>query len=291
MIGVAADQRRLDARAMRSQLVLLIVIASCASGAAVPAVAQTRGPQATNAVSGVDFDPRADAPPNESVASIGDDLLHNLLHDQKRIWTFPLDLAHGRHAKLVALFAATTAGLVALDSHDGPYFRRTQRFARFNRAFSGLNTGLAEGLFPGALFVAGLLRDDAYGKETALLAGESLIDAEVVSEVAKNATRRLRPSDISPEGDFGHTWFRAQGGILIARGSFPSGHATAAFALASIVAERYKEHHWVPWVAYGLAGAVGFSRVTLQSHFPADVFAGGAIAYVIGHDVVLGRSR
>jgi membrane-associated phospholipid phosphatase len=42
-------------------------------------------------------------------------------------------------------------------------------------------------------------------------------------------------------------------------------------------------------VAYGLAGLVGFSRVTLQSHFPSDVFAGAALGYVISHDIVLRR--
>lgn len=215
----------------------------------------------------------------------------DILHDQKRIWTFPSDVAHGRHAKLVALFAVTTAGLVVLDPHDTPYFRRTQRFAGFNRTFSGLNTGLGEGLFPGALFLAGLLRDDAYAKQTALLAGEGLIDAEVVSAVMQNVTRRLRPSDISPEGDFGDTWFLAHGGPLITHGSFPSGHATAAFALAAIVAERYRQHRWVPWVAYGLAGTVGFSRITLQSHFPSDVFVSAVLAYAIDHDVVLRRKR
>lgn len=266
---------------MRTQLPLLIVVIAFVTGVASPATAQALLPDVNSRASQLAPDQGSPRP------SIADDILH----DQKRIWNLPLDVAHGRHAKLVALVAATTAGLVVIDRHDGPYFRRTQRFAGFNRSFSGLNTGLGEGLVPGALFLAGLLRDDGYAKETAVLAGEALIDAEVVSEVMKNGTRRLRPSDISPDGNFADTWFQDHGGILIARGSFPSGHATAAFALASILAERYQRHRWVAWVAYGLAGTVGFSRITLQSHFPSDVFASAVFAYAIGHDVVLRRHR
>ena len=182
------------------------------------------------------------------------------------------------------------AGLVALDPHDTPYFRRTQSFADFNRTFSGVNTGLGEGLFPVAFFLVGRARHSSYAQRTAVLAGEALVNAEIVSKVFKNVDRRLRPSEIPPGGDFTHTWFKAGGGILIDRGSFPSGHAIGAFAMATVIAERYHEHRWVPWVAYGLAGLVGFSRITLQAHFPSDIFAGAALGYALSHYVVL-RNR
>ena len=54
-----------------------------------------------------------------------------------------------------------------------------------------------------------------------------------------------------------------------------------------MVAERYHERRWVPWVAYKLAGAVGFSRVTLQEHFPSDIFAGAFLGFLIAHYDVL----
>ena len=182
-----------------------------------------------------------------------------------------------------------TTGLVFLDSHDTPYFRRTQTFQGFNRTFSGTNTGIAEGTFPVALFLAGYGRHSPYMQQTALLAAEAFADAQIVSEVMKNLGRRLRPSEIPPNGDFGHTWYKGRGGILIDRGSFPSGHGIGAFALATVIAHRYHRHRWVPWAAYGAATLVSFSRVTLQSHFPSDVFAGAALGYSIGHFVVLRR--
>jgi len=214
-------------------------------------------------------------------------LAPNFLHDQKRIWVFPLRAAEGKHWRAVLGVVAGTAALVALDPHDTPYFGRTSAFHDFNKAFSGLNTGILEGVVPLGLLLAGEARKDSPTEKTGLLAAEAWVDAEVVAEGMKNIDRRLRPSDISTDGDFTHTWFKARGGILISRGSFPSGHAIGAFGLASVLAERYRQHRWVSWVAYGLAGTIAFSRVTLQAHFPSDVFAGAALGYFISHDVVL----
>jgi membrane-associated phospholipid phosphatase len=57
--------------------------------------------------------------------------------------------------------------------------------------------------------------------------------------------------------------------------------------IATVFARRYQSHRWVPWVAYGVAGTIGFSRITLQAHFPADVFLGAALGYSISRFVVL----
>jgi membrane-associated phospholipid phosphatase len=71
-------------------------------------------------------------------------------------------------------------------------------------------------------------------------------------------------------------------------GSFLSGHTIAAFSVATIMARRYgRKHRWVPIVAYGAAGLVGFSRLTLSAHFTSDVFMGGALGYAISRFTVL----
>jgi len=217
-------------------------------------------------------------------------LLPDVGHDQKKIWVFPLQAAQGKHWKPVIGVAATTAVLVALDPHDAPYFHRTSSFRGFNKTFSGLNTGLAMGTLPLGLAIVGHARQSNSTEKTGLLAAEALGDAEIAALVMKNIDRRLRPSEVPASGDFGHTWFKAKGGILIERGSFPSGHGIGAFALATVVAERYRRHRWVPWVAYGLAGTIAFSRITLQAHFPSDIFAGAVLGYSISHYIVLRRA-
>ena len=42
-----------------------------------------------------------------------------------------------------------------------------------------------------------------------------------------------------------------------------------------------RQHRWAPYVAYALAGVIGFSLVATDAHFPPDVFIGAALGYVI----------
>ncbi len=214
-------------------------------------------------------------------------IVPNILHDQKSVWLFPASVARGRHLKLTLGIVLATAGLVALDPHDAPYFRRTNSFADFNRTLSGTNTALATTIFPLSFYAIGLARKNAEAQQTALLAGEAAADTEILTVIMKDIDRRLRPADIPPGGDFTHTWFKSHGPVISGRGSFPSGHTSVAFSIATVFAGRYRRHRWVPWVAYSLAGLVGFSRVSLQAHFPSDVFAGAALGYAVSYYVVL----
>jgi membrane-associated phospholipid phosphatase len=214
----------------------------------------------------------------------------NIFEDQKRIyWTFPGQVAHGKHWIPVVGVLAATAGLIAADQFDAPSFRRTSTYHGFNNAFSGTNTTLGILIAPLSMYGVGLITKNSYAQDTALLSGEAVADSEILDEVLKLSTRRARPSAIAPHGNFADTWFDSN---TITDGGFPSGHTIAAFSLATIVSERYGRHHrWVPYVAYGLAGAVGFSRVTLSAHFPSDVFVGAAFGYAISHFAVLHATR
>ena len=214
-------------------------------------------------------------------------LPRNFLQDQKDIWLFPVKLAKGRYWLPTLAVTGVTAALIVADPHDTPYFRRTSRFEGFNDAFSGSITAAEIGIVPAAFLVVGHFRHDSYAEKTALLAGEAYADSAIVDVVMKVATRRLRPSDIPPYGAFSDTFFHSHVSPTGINTSFPSGHAAAAFAVATVFSHRYRQHRWVPWVAYGAASLISFSRVTNQSHFPSDVFLGAVLGYTMTKFAVL----
>jgi membrane-associated phospholipid phosphatase len=64
--------------------------------------------------------------------------------------------------------------------------------------------------------------------------------------------------------------------------SFPSGHTTASFAVAMVLAKSFPK---LAWLVYGVAGFVAVSRAVRGSHFPTDVIAGICLGTIVGMSV------
>jgi membrane-associated phospholipid phosphatase len=102
-----------------------------------------------------------------------------------------------------------------------------------------------------------LLEDGDQGEAHALRTLDSFGTSVLISQALKAAIREKRP-------DSNH------------RDSFPSGHATAAFAIAAM------ESHYHPrqsWLWYTGAVLIAESRTRLHRHFWQDVIAGSALGY------------
>jgi hypothetical protein len=213
-------------------------------------------------------------------------LVRNVLHDQKRIFTFPLRAVQGKHWEPVLAITLGTVGLVALDPYTEPYFHDRSFSTYKTGALRGRNSTLAIMGTPAAFYLVGLARHRPHSQNTGLLAAEAIADSQILSFAIKQAVGRLTPSDIPPNGNFRDTWFKYKGSISNG-GSFPSGHAASAFAVATVVAVRYRQHRWIPWVAYGAAAFIALSRLPDQAHFPSDIFFGAALGYSVSRFVVL----
>jgi hypothetical protein len=91
-----------------------------------------------------------------------------------------------------AAILGITAGLFALDPTEASYFRRTSSYHGFNNFFTGNATVVGTIVAPLSLYTIGLIRRDSKMQQTALLAGEAVADAEIVTTVFKDATKRVR---------------------------------------------------------------------------------------------------
>jgi len=89
-----------------------------------------------------------------------------------------------------------------------------------------------------------------------------------ITQIMKLGFNRTRPSDAYPNDVFVRSVSHDK--------SFPSGHTSQAFALATTLTLQY--HKWYISVpAYLYAGCVGYSRMYLGKHYPSDVLAGAAV--------------
>jgi membrane-associated phospholipid phosphatase len=214
-------------------------------------------------------------------------IVPNVLSDQKAIWLFPTKIAKDHNWIPALSIAGATAGLFMLDPSEGRYFHQTSTFQGFNGVFTSNATVLGSVIAPVSLYAVGLARRDTKMQHTALLAGEAVLDAEIVTTLLKDIDRRVRPVAFTPHTNYWDSWFESKGSVLRGNGSFPSGHAIAAFSIATVIAHRYRTHRWVPYAAYGMAALVGFSRLSLSAHFTSDVFMGAVLGYSISRFAVL----
>lgn len=127
----------------------------------------------------------------------------------------------------------------------------------------GNNFGEVTGLGPlilGSMGI-GLVFDNDKFKNAAVASIGSLALGQLIVEVLKSATHRQRPNkDVGPYVFDGFDWTSDNT-------SFPSGHSAAAWSVATIFAEEFKDEYlWSPYVAYGLAAMTSYARVHQKKH-------------------------
>jgi membrane-associated phospholipid phosphatase len=182
--------------------------------------------------------------------------------------------------------AAISGGLVLVGTRDDRIdawiqSRRSKQTDDFARIVTPFGSWAAVGISAVAL-AGGLVSRDKRLLDTGRDAVEAeILAAGITTPVLKYAIGRVRPSD-GADGDE----FKPFSG----NSSLPSGHATEAFAVASVLSAR--ADGWVvPVLSYTLASCVAYARVNDRAHWASDVIAGSVIGTLIGRTIVRRHRR
>ena len=194
-------------------------------------------------------------------------------------------------AAWAAGFLAGTAALAPLDRYlAGELQNPRSQESRFLR---GTATGFRLLGHPGALAAAGgawaigRLADRPGLADVGLHAGTAIVVGEGVTYVGKLLFGRARPyMDVTDPHDFG--FLR---GTSYDYQSFPSGHTTAAFAVAAALTteageRRPDDQWWIGTALYSAAALTGVSRMYNNEHWASDIAAAAAIGTFAGWKTV-----
>jgi membrane-associated phospholipid phosphatase len=167
--------------------------------------------------------------------------------------------------------AAATGLLIASgDNHINNHIH-SPAFVQDASRGSNVGLGIELGAAGLAYFVGCSGHRSPYAANTGFTALEAMGAASLVTFGLKVATNREYAYTSNTHGEF---WEDG--------GSFPSGHAAASFAFASVIAHRYPNKPWLKWGAYGLATGISLARVAGKKHFASDILVGGTVGYVTG---------
>ena len=131
----------------------------------------------------------------------------------------------------------------------------------------------------GAAGAYGWIADDERGVNVLIDGLESSIIASgILSPLLKFTVGRARPNQTEQDSD--------EFNPFSGNSSFPSGHATQAFTVASVVAFSFDDQPVVGGLAFALATGVGLSRINDDMHYVSDVVAGAILGTWVGYEVV-----
>ncbi|MFA7403843.1 MAG: phosphatase PAP2 family protein [Pelobacteraceae bacterium] len=180
------------------------------------------------------------------------------------------------------LVIGATSGLLLADTDIKNFAQRNQ--SSTGKSIASVGNALGNPLYTvpplALLYLYCHFNDDAKARRASLLAVESLAISGVFTWTLKFTAQRPRPYT----EESSTTWNGPS--LKSSDTSFPSGHTTAAFSIASVLAEEYSNNPFVPPIAYGLATLTGLARIYDNKHWASDAFFGGAIGYFVGKAVV-----
>lgn len=218
---------------------------------------------------------------DQNVVESWDGVIKYVCKDAKHILTAPL---HWKQKDMVrfSILSVSTFELMLMDKDLQKAVQRnrtscTDRISNWTSHYTNRSVNLTIGGF----YLCGLVFNDRKCKETALLCLESLALSKGITISLKHIVGRTRPFGDKGAFHFDPLKFPPPSYSQ----SFPSDHATTAFAVSSVIAELYKS--WMmKSLAYGSATLIAWGRVNNNVHFVSDIFWGGVIGISVGRCLV-----
>jgi membrane-associated phospholipid phosphatase len=182
---------------------------------------------------------------------------------------------------------ALASALTSLMDHDGQRLMQrswVQRSPSLTHTADVFNAYGSPGVFVGsaALYAAGWATGRPDVARLGMRAGEAIVLSGIVTGGIKGIAGRARPyASPGRPGDF-----RLMSGVHDgARQSFPSGHATAAFAFAGALDRELRLSHpqtarWAGPALYAAATLTGLARMHADDHWASDVVMGAGIGLI-----------
>ena len=178
--------------------------------------------------------------------------------------------------------AVLAVGFMAMETDDEirAWFQGGIQRNPFARSVAGLASPMGSAELVVGIAGAALL-GKAFGQERVAdiswHAFESIMAAAVITSLGKGFAGRQRPGH-QPEW----TWNPGRGFVNTSFRSFPSGHTSQAFALATALASELRHHdvwgaRWIGPSLFGAAGLTGVSRLFDDRHWSSDVIIGALV--------------
>ena len=171
------------------------------------------------------------------------------------------------------LVAGISSAVVATARYDARWQNDAERFSdreliRLVNEFGDVKTVRP---FTLIVFAGSLMQPDERFQDAAFTSLEAVVMSNLATGALKAVFGRARPYQELGAGEFepfsGNT-------------SFPSGHATTAFAFLTPWIVYYPGP--VTYTAAGIAGGTALARLSLRFHWPSDVLAGAFIGSMTG---------
>lgn len=200
--------------------------------------------------------------------------------------TFPLMMTD---SDLALISASTTAVIVAFTSEKAmlEFVQKNKghianRAAEFGAAFGEAPPYLVVG----AGYIYAIITDNEKIKDFATITVKAAFVTGLVNDAIKLGVRRALPSHTSDPFAIGKSYVPTDL-------AFPSSHTSAAFSLATSIAETTRHHSTIiPVLAYGAATVTAWSRVYQNQHWVSDVIAGALLGHLVTKAVMSqGRSE